>query len=157
MRPRIQIAVLLLVVFLCLGIVALIRSIPDSAPPVSFSFLGYSNAPSGQQFAIVTIANKDRFPLRFVSMGAYVWFDSTNTPVGATVLPSPEGTDLPAGSSRTFSVEVRPSNPSNVRCAVELWVRRVTATENLKQSFHKLYRRIPDSIVYGIRSPFIIE
>jgi len=154
MRPRIYIAVLVLVFLITLGLVARFRSIPHSAPQASFSFLGYTNESSGQRFAIVTITNEDRFPIRFVSVGAYVWFDSTNTPVGASVSPLLEGTDLPAGGSRTFCVEMPNSDASR---AVELWVRRATATESLKESLHKLSWRFPDPNVYGLRSPFIIK
>jgi hypothetical protein len=154
MRHGFYIIVLALLLLTCLGFVAHTSLPPRSAPPVSFSFLGYSNNPGGQQFAVVTITNEDKFPIRFTSVGAYVWFDSTNTPVGASVSPVPEGTDLAVGGSQTFNVEM-PTN--QVKRAVEFWVRRATATENLKERFHKLYWRIPDPNVYGLRSPFIIE
>jgi hypothetical protein len=154
MRRRIYIVGLVLLFFVSLGLVGFVCSTPYSAPRASFSFLGYTNDSSGQQLAIVTIVNEDRFPIRFASVGAYVWFDSTNTPVGASIFPSLEGTDLPAGVSRTFYVEMP---ASDVRRAVEIWVRRATATENLKESLHRLYWRIPEPNVYGLRSPFIIR
>jgi hypothetical protein len=154
MRPRIYIPVAALLFFVSWGLVAGMRSIAQSAPQASFSFLGYTNDSSGQRFAIVTITNEDRFPIKFVSVGAYVWFDSTNSPVGASVLPLLEGTDLFPGKSRTFCVEMP---AGDVRRAVELWVRRATATENLKERLHKLSWRIPDPNVYGLRSPFIIK
>jgi hypothetical protein len=154
MRRYIYIVVLVVLAIIFTGLAVCVRPIPHSAPRATFAFLGYTNDSSGQRLAIVTIANQDRFPIRFVSVGAYVWFDSTNTPVGASVLPSLEGTDLPASVSRAFYVEMP---ASDVRRAVEVWVRRATATENLKASLHKPCWRIPDSSVYGLRSPFIIQ
>lgn len=154
MRPRFYIAVLALLLLICLGLVARTGLDPHTAPPVSFSFLGYSNSPAGQQFAMVTITNQGKFPIRFTSVGAYIWFDSTNTPVGASVSPVPEGTDLAVGGSQTFYVEMA---TNHVKRAVEFWVRRATVIENLKAQLHDLYWRIPDPNVYGIRSPFIIE
>lgn len=159
MRPRIYIAVLVLLSVIWLSLVAHVSSISYDVPRASFSFLGYTNDSSGRRLAIVTIINEDRYPIRFVSVGAYVWFDSTNTPIGADVLPSLEGTDLPPGKSRTFCLI--PANvempSSDVKRAVEIWVRRDTVTENLELSLHRLYWRIPEPSVYGLRSPFIIQ
>ena len=159
MRRRIYIAGLVVLAFIFSGLVVYVPSIPHSAPRASFSFHGYTNDSGGKRLAIVTIVNEDRFPIRFHSVGAYIWFDSTNSPVGADVLPSLEGTDLPPGKSRTFCLA--PPNvempSSDVKRAVEIWVRRATVTENLKASLHRLYWRIPDPRVYGLRSPFIIE
>jgi hypothetical protein len=154
MRPRFYIAGLALLLLICLGFVAHTSLAPHTAPRVSFSFLGYSNSLAGQQVAIVTITNEGKFPIRFTSVGAYIWFDSTNTPVGASVSPVPEGMDLAVGRSQTFYVEMA---TNHVKRAVEFWVRRATATENLKEQLHNLYWRIPDPNVYGLRSPFIIE
>ena len=159
MRRRFYIAGLVMLGFIFSALVVYVRSIPHSAPRASFSFLGYTNDSGRQRLAIVTIVNEDRFPIRFVSVGAYIWFDSTNSPVGASVLPSLEGTDLPAGKSRTFCLlpaDVEMPR-SDVRRAVEIWVRRATATEDLKASLHRLYWRIPEPSVYGLRSPFIIQ
>ena len=77
MRRRIYIAGLVVLAFIFSGFVVYVRSIPHSAPRATFSFLGYTNDSSGRRLAIVTIVNEDRFPIRFVSVGAYVWFDST--------------------------------------------------------------------------------
>ncbi len=154
MRPRFYIVIPALLLLICLGLVARTSLDSHTAPPVSFSFLGYSNSPAGQQFAMVAITNQGKFPIRFTSVGVYIWFDSTNTPVGAIASPVPEAMDLAVGGSQTFYVEMA-ANP--VKRAVEFWVRRATAIENLEAQLHNLYWRIPDPNVYGLRSPFIIE
>ena len=159
MRRSNYITGLVVLAFIFLGFGVYVLSIPHSAPRASFTFDGYTSDSGGKRLAIVTIVNEDRFPIRFESVGAYIWFDSTNSPVGADVLPSLEGTDLPPGKSRTFRLD--PADVelpgSDVKRSVEIWVRRGTATENLKASLHRLYWRIPDPSVYGLRSPFIIE
>lgn len=154
MRPRILISIAL---FVCaVALVALVSTSRSAKPQLSFALLGYSNSPSGERFAILAVTNQEKFTISFGTRGTYIWFDSTNTPVG-----SPSSTertpDIPGESSQTVFVSLP---PHEVRCSVEVYVSRATPMSRLVEKtgldrWHLPFVHAPS--VYGIRTGYIIE
>jgi hypothetical protein len=156
MRARTVILILLAMLLVAIAAIGLSSLTPATPPKLSFSSVGYSNSPSGERFSVLVITNEDRFALSFGTRGSYIWFDSTNTPVGAGS--STENTpDIPASGSRTVSVSIP---PHTVRCSVEVYVTRQTPMARFIEVTGADRWRLPflsAPAVYGIRSGYIIE
>src|SRR5690348_971613 len=122
MRPRVLIPILLLVFAVAIVAIVFSSRSPARKPQLSFASLGYSNSPSGERFAILAVTNQDKFAISFGTRGTFIWFDSTNPPVGSPS--STENTpDVPGGGSRILFVSLP---PHQVRCSVEVYVSRPT-------------------------------
>src|SRR6266403_480888 len=99
MRGRVLISILLFVVAAVLAASVFSSASPASKPQLSFASHGSSNGPSGERFAILAVTNREKCTVSFGTRGTYIWFDSTNTPVGSPS--STENTpDIPGGGSR---------------------------------------------------------
>jgi hypothetical protein len=156
MRARTLIVTLVAVLLVAAAVIVFSSITPATSPQLSFSCVGYTIGPTGARCAIVVITNDDRFAISFGSRGSYIWFDSTNTPVGAAS--STEITpDVPAGGSQEVFVSMP---PHSVRCGMEVWVTRQTPIARFMEATtadrcHLPFLNAPP--VYGIRSSYIIE
>jgi hypothetical protein len=155
MRAGIVIASLLITA-VCILLLSTTWSLPNPAPRLSFSFLGYSNSPTGQRLGVFSITNEDFFAISFGRRVAYIRFDSTNSPVGAGWCSTETNADVPSGGSCTVAAQIP---PHDVRCSIMLFVSRQTMRNRLEDAIG-LPRRwsgvFPPARVYSIRSAYII-
>jgi hypothetical protein len=156
MRTRTFLLIFAVVFVSTMALIVFSNRAPASPPRLSFTCLGYTNGLSGERFAIVVITNEDTSTISFGGRGSYIWFDSTNTPVGATS--STENTpDIQAGDSRTVCICIP---PHTVRCSVMVFVTRQTPVARVLEATGAERWRVPflrAPAVYDIRSDYIIE
>ena len=141
MRARRYFAVVSVIALLIAGaILLLIVTKPSTPASLSVSFTGYTNLPNNSlRFALFTLANSDRLPLRWRGVATEVEGDNNlKAPIVNSSLPWITLTPLKTGGSMTLAV----GEPlDGERWRVQLRFSRCTIKERLYQ--FAIVHRVP--------------